>query len=140
RAESLIVEKPLVEGQPAGNWRDAFTQKVESHRRAASERISLQRQRLRELDAQLAAKFDEAAAQLRDAQQQASSDSAKVHANDGALQERQDRLEARERRFDERQVELEREHDKLKASLQAQIELNRSQSEASRELVVQHSA
>jgi hypothetical protein len=134
------VESSPAKGPSAENWRASFAQTVERNRLAASERVAKERERLREHEAKLTAKLDEAMAQLNGAHQDALSAAAKAEARDAELQQWKQRLEERERQFQEWQAELEQQREALQAKLQEQLELNRQQADASREEANQHAA
>ncbi len=134
------MEQSPVKGHSAESWRESFAKTVERHRLAASERVEQERKRLREHEARLTAKLEEAMQQLNGAQQEAVSAAAKVETRDTELQEWKQRLEQRERQFQEWQAELEQQREALQAKLQEQLELNRRQAETSREEATRHAA
>jgi hypothetical protein len=112
-ARAVNVDESNREGPPPDTWRETFGQTIDTERRRATQRVDDRRQRLRDLDARIAAHLDEAAAALTREQEQAHQSTAGAQAKTAALEERNKLLDERQKRLDARQAEL----DKLQADV-----------------------
>jgi len=125
------VEESLRQDPPADTWRETFGQTIDVERRRATQRVDDHRQRLRDLDARIAAELNDAVAALSREQEQAQQASVTAQTKIAALDERQKLLDDRQKQLESRQIEL----DKLQAELAGKggeeriKELNRRETE-----------
>ena len=107
------MEESQREAPAADGWRESFAQTIDQMRCRSSERFAGQRERLRDLDAKMAAQLDEAKDALSRLDEQSRQADSQSETKAAALQERQTLLEQRQKQLDARQVEL----DKLQAEI-----------------------
>lgn len=117
------MEETLQEAPPTNDWRVDLSRTIDEQRRRISERVAGQRERLRELEARIAAQLEDATQTLSREQAQRETDTAA----------RQQALTEQEQQFQVRLADLQGKYDGLRQEFdQRQQQLDQAQAELAR--------